>query len=156
MPDVWVTFGDGIPSIRTDASGNYSLKVADGTYTVGVSNESWSLWPQSQSVTVAGADLSSVNFQAEAFRVRVPYTEGFEDGRSGPAWTLANTTSGRVGILDCSHDGNYALAFDHVWGGTYEIASASLSVDLACRTDAQLSFWWLDHGDEDHNSAASQ
>jgi hypothetical protein len=150
VADLWVTFGTDLPAARTDVSGCFSQKLADGTYTVAPQGERWRIWPASRQVTLAGADVTDVDFEAEPQRVAAGYSEGFEFGRLGPAWMVGGDGFGRSEILDCPNSGDYALVFDQTDYGQYATAATVLSVDLSCRSDAALSFWWRDNADENH------
>ncbi|MFC1849135.1 choice-of-anchor J domain-containing protein, partial [candidate division CSSED10-310 bacterium] len=148
---VWITFDDSVPPARTDGSGYYNRKVSDGTYRVSAENEKYTVLLDSQEAIVSGANVTNLNFDVEPYRVQVPYIEDFETGRLGPAWTEQSDLNSRASILDCPHGGNYGLIFDTVYPlGVNSAGAAILSVDLACRSDAELSFWWRDAGDEDH------
>lgn len=148
VADLWVAFGADLPAARTDASGCFSQKLADGTYTVAPVEETWRIWPADRQVTLSGSDVTNVDFEAEPQRVTAGYSEGFELGRLGPAWTVGGDGFGRSEILDCPNSGDYALIFDQTDWGQYATAASVLSVDLSCRSDATLSFWWRDNLDE--------
>ncbi|MBN1661921.1 MAG: choice-of-anchor J domain-containing protein [Anaerolineae bacterium] len=150
VENVWIVLGAGVPPARTDATGCYSLKVGDGTYSVAASSERWVTVPAAQEVTVAGADVGSVDFGAEPQRARPGDSYSFESGRLDAAWTVAGDGFGRADTMDCPANGSYALILDQTDYGQFATAGAILSADLACRTDAVLTFWWRDNADEDH------
>jgi hypothetical protein len=152
VSDIWIGFGTGIPAARTDASGCYSRKVADGTHTVSAESERWNVWPAEQEVTVSGADVSNVDFDAESYRVMPGYSTSFDDGRLGPAWTRAGDGYGRADVMDCPHTGDHALVMDHPAGGSFVTAGTYFRADLSCRSDATLTFWWRENGDESNGS----
>lgn len=51
-------------SVTADGSGNYSISVMNGSYTVTPSKAGYSFSPTSQNVTVSGSNVTGVNFTA--------------------------------------------------------------------------------------------
>jgi hypothetical protein len=84
-----VTLGGGASATATaDAAGNYQFAgLLDGSYTVTPSGPSASFSPASQQVSVAGANVSSVNFTA-ASSASVIFFDDFAGTSLGPAWTV--------------------------------------------------------------------
>jgi beta-glucanase (GH16 family) len=80
--------GAASAATTADKSGNYSFTVASsGSFTVTPSSTSAAFSPASQSVTVAGANVSAVNFTATATS-NVVFYDDFTSPALGAAWTV--------------------------------------------------------------------
>ncbi|MCU0425452.1 MAG: carboxypeptidase regulatory-like domain-containing protein [Candidatus Kapabacteria bacterium] len=60
VSDVIVAAGSS--TATTDAQGNYTLWLANGSYTIRVARTNWTFSPETRAVTVNGADLAAQNF----------------------------------------------------------------------------------------------
>lgn len=104
-------------STTTDASGNYSLPaVPNGTYTVTPSGVGYTIAPTSQSVTVNGANVGSINFNATSVAYSIT---GTISGGAGATVTLTGAST-LTTTADAS--GNYSFA--GVLSGAYAITPA--------------------------------
>lgn len=104
-------------STTTDASGNYSLPaVPNGTYTVTPSGVGYSITPTSQSVTVNGANVGSINFTAASVAYSITGTI------SGGAGATVTLTGASTLTTTADTSGNYS--FTGVVSGTYAVTPA--------------------------------
>ncbi len=101
----------------TDASGNYAFtSVANGSYTVTPGTAGFAVSPQSQNVTVNGANVSSVNFTATAQTFTIA---GTITGGAGATVTLGGSATQST---TADGSGNYSfLGFPN---GSYTITPA--------------------------------
>ena len=100
-------------SVTTDASGTFSFPaVPNGSYTVTPVGAGYSVVPATQTITVNGANVSAINFNATA----LSYTlSGTIAGGAGATVTLGGTATAST-IADAS--GNYSFT---VTNGSYTI-----------------------------------
>jgi hypothetical protein len=104
-------------STTTDASGNYSLPaVPNGTYTVTPSGVGYSITPTSQSVTVNGANVGSINFTAASNAYSITGTI------SSGAGATVSLTGGSTLTTTADASGNYSFA--GILSGTYAVTPA--------------------------------
>ena len=78
------------------------------------------------------------------------FSDGFESGVLGAAWSTSVTEEGRVRVLsDLAHSGNYsAILDDSVAGAAKSEAGLILTADLRGQKEVSLDFSWHDLGDE--------
>ncbi len=104
-------------STTTDTSGNYSLPaVPNGTYTVTPNGVGYSITPTSQSVTVNGANVGSINFTAASNAYSITGTI------SGGAGATVSLTGGSTLTTTADASGNYSFA--GILSGTYAVTPA--------------------------------
>jgi hypothetical protein len=148
---VTVDFGGAQPAVTTNGSGFYSQSDFDnGTYTVTVSHSGYTFSPKQDQVTVRGADATHDVTGYGFDPASLPFTDDFEGGTLRSTWAVETDFEGRVqvGSVD-SHAGTYSLLLDDDTNGSlYSHASAILALDLSGQSQADLSFWWRDFGDE--------
>jgi hypothetical protein len=105
--------GAATATTTADASGNYTFPgLANGSYTVTVSNAGFTFTPASQAVTVNGANATA-NFATQAFTVSGTIAGS---GGSGAIVTLSGSSSGST-TADAS--GNYT--FSGLANGSYTV-----------------------------------
>ncbi|MFH1037811.1 MAG: C25 family cysteine peptidase, partial [PVC group bacterium] len=97
-------------------------------------------------------DGNTVEMSGSAYLAVIPFSDGFEGGALGPAWTVTTTAEGRVRVAaGYPAAGSYSLLLDDsVSGSEYSIAAAILSLDLSGKSDVVLAFQWREFGDESH------
>ena len=136
-------FGDGGSSTAQNPSHTYT---AEGTYTV--------------ALTVTNACGSDSETKGGYIYVteptgnyaNLPYSTGFESGFD-QYWTTYTTYEGRVQITSSytPHSGSYHMTMDdYTSGGNYSQCEAWLALNLAGKSDVDLTFWWKEFGDETH------
>ena len=143
-PTSWSwTFGDGGTSTVQNPSHNYT---AAGTYTVALTatnscGNDVETKTDYITVTAPSADYASL-----------PYSTGFESGSFDQYWfTQSSNTNGAIEITTAyTPRGTYNLAMDAITNGTYVQNEAWLKLDLAGKSDVDLTFYWKEHSDEDH------
>lgn len=151
---VTVDFGGARPAVTTNSSGYYAQSgFSDGNYTVSFSHSGYTFSPVLDQVTVSSADAihSATGYSINS--VSLPFSDGFEGGTLGDAWTVETDYEGRVRVGDneSPHGGRYTLLLDDdTPGGFYSHASAILTLDLSGHSQVELSFWWREFADEDH------
>ena len=80
-----------------------------------------------------------------------PYNDGFESGSLGPEWTATSDPNGEILVTTAHapHDGAYHVTMDCINSGTYALNTLDLNIDLTGQTDAVLTYWYKEYGDED-------
>ncbi|MFZ5981492.1 MAG: PKD domain-containing protein [Candidatus Zixiibacteriota bacterium] len=137
-------FGDGGTSTSQNPSHTYT---ATGTYTVAltVTNACGSDSETKTgyiTVTEPSSDYASL-----------PYSTGFETGSFDQYWyTQTSSSVGRIRITTSytPHSGSYHMTMDVSTNGTYSQNEAWLRLNLAGKSDVDLTFWWKEFGDETH------
>ena len=128
----------------------------------GTANDGSHAWTVPSSATTQGrvrvsggtaTDMSNANFTisvAGGSYATLPYTTGFESGALDQYWFTGATGDGRVRVLSTNtpHSGTYHLVMDDATSGGYNQTEARLRLNLAGQTQANLTFWWKDFGDE--------
>ncbi len=113
-PAVAVTLtGSTTLTTVTDASGNYSFGVPNGSYVVTPSGVGLAFSPVSQSVSVNGANVGGVNFTTTVLTYAI---SGTISGGAGATVSISGTTAAST-VADAS--GNYSIA--GLANGTYTI-----------------------------------
>ena len=103
----------GGATVTADGTGNYAFTgLPDGTYTVTPARPGYAFTPAAQSVTVAGANVSAVNFTVAP----VTITGAISPGDSGSGATLTMT-----GGATATADAAGGFAFSAVPNGTYVV-----------------------------------
>ncbi len=156
----WTSTGS-FTTVNIDYSTNGGTSwtnIATGTANDGV--QAWTVpnAPTTQGrVRVSGGtatDMSNANFTISASSgggyATLPYTTGFEGGAFDAYWTTAVTANGRVRLLSTNtpHGGTGHMVMDDATSGGYSQTEAWLKLNLSGVTQANLSFWWKDFGDE--------
>jgi hypothetical protein len=104
----------GGTSVIADASGSYSAAgLLDGAYTVTPSKAGYTFAPSSATITIAGGNVSSVNFAANA--VTIGGTVSGADA-AGTTLTLSGPVGASIGV-----DGAGAYLFAGLPNGTYTV-----------------------------------
>ncbi len=138
-------FGDGFGS-STQQNPSYTYDTP-GTYTVALT-----------AANSCGNDIETkTNYitvsEAPSEYATLPYSTGFESGSFDAYWfTQTSSSEGRIQITSSnSPRGSYHLTMDdNTNGGDYAQNEAWLKVDLAGKSDVELTFWWKEFSDEDH------
>jgi hypothetical protein len=114
-PGITITLsGATTQTTTTDASGNYSfLTVPNGTYTITPANPGFSIAPVSQSITVANAALTGINFTATQLFFSISGTV------TGGAGTTVGLTGPSTLTTTADSSGNYS--FTGLSIGTYTV-----------------------------------
>ncbi|MBN1423888.1 T9SS type A sorting domain-containing protein, partial [Candidatus Fermentibacteria bacterium] len=101
-------------------------------------------------------DVSNANFTitVPSAYATLPYSTGFEGGTFDQYWVNGSTTDGRIRLLTTNtpHSGSYHMCMDDATSGGYSTNVARLRLNLSGYSQAELSFWWKDFGDETHTS----
>jgi len=137
-------FGDGGSSTAQNPSHVYN---STGTYTV--------------TLTATNAYGNDVETKTDYITVTepsndyadLPYSTGFESGSFDQYWfTQSDNSEGRILITTANGPrGTYHLTMDdNTNGSLYAQNEAWLRLNLAGKSDVELSFWWKEFGDETH------
>ncbi len=136
-------FGDGGTSTSQNPSHTYT---SAGTYTVAltVTNSCGS-----DGETKTGYITVT---QPSTPYAAPPYSTGFETGSFDQYWfTQSSNSNGRIQITTANTPrGSYHMTMDVITNGTYAQNEAWLRLNLAGKSDVDLTFWWKEFGDEDH------
>jgi len=107
--------GASAATTTADASGNYSFTgLANGSYTVAVSNSGFTFTPASQSATINGASVTGLNFSTVTYSI-----SGTISGAGGNAATV-NLTGASAATVTADASGNYS--FTGLANGAYVVA----------------------------------
>ena len=137
-------FGDGGTSTAQNPSHTYT---AEGVYTV--------------ALTVTNACGSDTRTETNYITVTepstdyagLPYSTGFETGAFDQYWyTQTSASVGRILITTANtpHSGAYHMTMDVSSNGTYSQNEAWLRLNLAGKSDVDLTFYWKEFSDETH------
>jgi len=112
-----------------DSNGNYGFSgLTNGTYTVTPSNPDYSFTPANQSVTIAGANATSVNFAGTALPT-YSVSGSITPGTSGSGATLTLTNTGEAGThFTVSADSSGNFIFANVPNGNYNLTPTKTGV----------------------------
>ncbi len=85
------------------------------------------------------------------------FTETFETGTLGSAWTITGTASHRTAVtsLNTPHAGTYQLTMDSSADDIYSRNEATLALNLAGRQHVVLNFWVKMWDDDSHAPATN-
>jgi hypothetical protein len=100
--------------------------------------------------TTSGVNQSrTVQLTVEALTSTI-FTENWETGTIGSAWTITGTSTHRTQVSNANgpHGGTYHLAMDSSSDGTYARNEATLTLNLTGRHDVFLRFWAKMFSDE--------
>ncbi len=128
----------------------------------GTANDGSHAWTVPSSATTQGrvrvsggtaTDMSNANFTItvpSGGYATLPYSTSFDSGTFDSFWTTAVTANGRVRLLTTNtpHSGAYHMVMDDAVSGGFSQTDARLKLNLSGVTQANLSFWWKDFGDE--------
>ncbi len=127
----------------------------------GTANDGTQAWTVPSTTTTTGRvrvtggtanDQSNANFSivASTGYAALPYSTGFEGGAFDGYWTTNVTASGRVQLTTANtpHAGSYHMVMDCSVSNNYSTTDANLKLNLAGKSQVNLSFWWKDFGDE--------
>ena len=79
------------------------------------------------------------------------FSDTFESGSLGSAWSIYKTANGRVQVATGTpYAGSYSMKLDCHTSGTMSFAAGVLSVNLTGYTGSKLEFYWREYGDENH------
>jgi len=97
-------------------------------------------------------DISIHSFDTSYCYASIPYETDFENGMDSCWFTSTSSPSGRIRITPefSSHSGINALANDVVSNGDLCINVSRLHIDMSGQSDAIMSYWIKEFGDEDH------
>jgi len=144
-PTSWSwTFGDGGTSTSQNPSHTYT---SAGTFTVTLT-----------ATNSCGSDGETKTgyitvTEPSSDYATPPYSTGFESGSFDSYWfTQSSNSEGRILITTAnSPRGTYHLTMDdNTNGSLYAQNEAWLRLNLAGKSDVDLSFWWKEFGDETH------
>ena len=81
----------------------------------------------------------------------LPFSENFESGALGGAWTARSTGSGRVVMTTANgpHGGKYHVTMDSSQEGIFSLNELILTVDLAGKSGVMLSFYHKEFGERE-------
>jgi len=137
------TFGDGGTSTAQNPSHTYT---ADGVYTV--------------SLTATNACGNDTETKTGYITVTIPtipyatlpYSTGFETGSFDNYWfTQSSNSYGRIQLTSGNTPrGSYHMTMDVTTNGNYCQNEAWLRLNLAGKSDVDLTFWWKEFSDETH------
>jgi hypothetical protein len=129
--------GPSTGTATPDSSGSYSFSgLVNGTYTITPSNSAYSFTPSNQSVTVAGANVTSVNFSGTLLPTYsvsgsiTPSTSG-----SGSTMTLSSTSEGGSKIIVAA-DSSGNFTFPSVENGTYTLTPTKAGISFTPSSQA--------------------
>jgi hypothetical protein len=111
----------------------------------------------SDAANAATNDVSNANFTitvSSGSYASLPYSTGFETALDA-YWTTSSSNSyGRIQRVTTNtpHGGSYHLTMDVNTSNQYSENHADLKVNLSGYTNASVSFWWKDFGDENHTN----
>jgi len=104
--------------------------------------------------------ISTLSSMAQVYST-VPYSTGFETGVLDASWTETNSqATGEVAIFTTgvlvwsaqtaySHTGTYFMGMHNSNpGGTYNLNTANLHLNMAGESDYRLNFWWAEWNEE--------
>ncbi|MBK8036327.1 MAG: hypothetical protein IPK22_04225 [Verrucomicrobiaceae bacterium] len=82
---------------------------------------------------------------------QVMFTDGFEDTTFKPEWTISGTGTHRTIITTANgpRTGTRHMTMDSTSDGSNARNEATLTLNLAGKSDVELSFWMKESGDED-------
>jgi len=138
-------FGDGVgtssqqnPNYTYNNPGDYTVTLT-ATNSCGSDDE---VKTNYITVTEPGGDYANL-----------PYATGFESGSFDQYWfTQSSNSEGRIQITSSyTPRGSYHMTMDdNLNGGQYAQNEAWLHVNLAGKSDVELTFWWKEFSDETH------
>ncbi|MBI5168223.1 MAG: S8 family serine peptidase [Candidatus Eisenbacteria bacterium] len=127
----------------------------------GTPNDGTQAWTVPAGTTTTGrvrvsggtaTDMSNANFSIvlSTGYASLPYSTSFDSGVLDAYWSTFVTASGRVQLLTTNtpHSGARHMVMDCSVANNYSVAAADLKLNLSGVTQANLSFWWKDFGDE--------
>ncbi|MEZ5359993.1 MAG: PKD domain-containing protein [Candidatus Zixiibacteriota bacterium] len=143
-PTSWSwNFGDGGTSTAQNPSHTYT---AAGTYTVSLTATNSCGSDGETKTAYISVDEPSTDYAT------LPYSTGFETGSFDSYWfTQSSNSNGRIQITTANTPrGSYHMTMDVISNGTYSQNEAWLRLNLAGKSDVELSFYWKEFSDEDH------
>ena len=124
--------GDSTATTTTDAGGNYTFSVADGSYTVTPNKLAYEFTPPNQNVTVSGAAVSNVNFTAVGSTgTSTLFHDDFNRAAIGGSYDIGTTGSYAVPVLDGATFGTSNQDFGAV--ALVKPAAAAIAADQFAR-----------------------
>ena len=141
----------GAQGATSDASNNYTISgLANGTYTVTPSKSGCTFSPASQSITVAGANVTGTNFTASCSVASTLFSNGFESSTgwatvqvSGTAGAWTFVTSGTLPTTSPHGGTTFAKfnSYDAASGSQTRIYQTSGFAIPSTAASATLKFW---------------
>ena len=129
--------GTASGSTTADGSGNYTIpSLADGPYTITPSKTGYTFAPISQNETVAGADITGVNFTATQIVVATPtFSPGASTYNSTQHVTVSDTDSALTGFaMYYTTDGSTPTTGSTLYTGPITISTSETLKVLAVAT----------------------
>jgi len=112
--------GDADDTDTTDASGNYSFPVVNGSYTVTPTLAGQTFDPEDYAVTVSGANVTDRDFELNTFSISGQVTY---DTTTDMEWVQVNLTGDADATTRTDADGEYA--FEDLLNGSYTVTPVS-------------------------------
>ncbi|MDX9856686.1 MAG: PKD domain-containing protein [candidate division Zixibacteria bacterium] len=138
------TFGDGGTSSAQNPAHTYT---AAGTYTVSLTASNTCGSDGETRTAYITVTEPTVDYAT------LPYSTGFESGLDSYWFTQSNNSEGRILVTTANtpHSGSYHMTMDdNLNGGLYAQNEAWLRLNLAGKSQVELTFWWKEFGDETH------
>ncbi|MEO5714509.1 MAG: M36 family metallopeptidase [Luteolibacter sp.] len=143
-----------------------TLSNAGGTLAAGASTTVTASFNAAASSLIPGNYSDTITFTNSATAAALPrnvsltiepyflpiFWEPFESGGLASAWTITGTGNHRTVVTTANspHAGNYHLTMDSGVDGNYSRNEATLTLNLASRSNVTLSFWVKMFNDEPH------
>lgn len=150
-----------IPNVQFSSESAVAVRpAATGAFSAGVWTGEVSVPFTSNVVRLAADDGAGHSGRSSTFATIAPvgggsggatvFTEDFESGTLRAAWTITGTNTYRTQVTTANtpHAGTRHLTMDSSGVSSYARNEATLTVNLAGRTGAQLTFWAKMFGDE--------
>ncbi|MGZ4993177.1 MAG: beta strand repeat-containing protein [Methylobacter sp.] len=116
-------------TVTADSSGNYSfVNLANGSYTVTPSKVGYTFTPQSQAVTINGANASGINFAAQPLSTGINFVQGSTNGSEttiasiAQAFTSSNTQGNLLVVTGTAARPSATLSISDTAGNAYGVA----------------------------------
>jgi uncharacterized repeat protein (TIGR01451 family) len=140
--------GSASASATSDAGGNYAFSgLANGSYVIAPSKSSFTFTPSGQNVTVSGANITSINFTAQAvassgIKLVQAKTNGNESGTASMsvAFTANNTAGNFLIVTGTAARPARNISVSDSLGNIYSVAMGPLTDTTQ---DVTLYIWYV-------------